>query len=226
MATRVNFETESYEGEALNAGELNLLREQLMMLAGSSALLRVLFQENQKRIEGAAEVAKNLLGAPFRGLSSADSEFGFQLIRPQHVRRTTAATEATAETWNFTFTANADYWLGFGTDNTTALNIDKRALVVPLGVAFTNGGQPLVEELLLQVGATTFPVVVLRHAWLADNANQVRFVPIRPNIWIPKQTVLGQVYSYAAGDNQLVLLGITFAKGDLLRAQNPTAIQT
>lgn len=225
--TKVVFENEEYNGEELTEQEKTLLLNQLYgVLAAESSVLAALFKENEEKIIGAAEVAKDKFASPFKGLSASDTEFGLQLIRPNHVLRTTGATETNANDWSFTFTADADYWIGRDTNNTTAINIDRRLLVMPLGVAFTQGATPIVEELLLQVGPTTYPVIVLRNSWLADNPNGVRFTRIRPMIWIPKQTVLGQVYSILAGINELVLVGLSFAMGDLLRAQAPTTVQT
>ena len=67
---------------------------------------------------------------------------------------------------------------------------------------------------------------VIRHGWYADNPNRIRFARLRPMIWVPKGTVLAQTYSTVAASQQMVLVGLSFVKGDLMRAQAPTAIQT
>ena len=227
MGSKVVFENEEYVGQLLLPAEEQLLKQQLYGVVGfNSALLMSLFKDNEEKILGAAQVAKAYFDAPYKGLSAGDSEFGMQLIRPQHILRSTAATEATAATWSFTFTVNGDYYVGFGTDNTTAINVDKRLLMVVLAVAFTQGVLPTVEELLWQIGSTTYPVDVIRHAWLADNVNQVRYSRIRPKILVPKQTAIVQSWSIAAQVQELVIVGLSFAKGDLLRTQNPSTVQT
>lgn len=223
---RVVWENEQFTGEELDGSEQKLLMDQVMGVLGyGNQLLTQLFKDNERNILAAASVAKASFKSPFRGLSAGDSEFAVQLIRPQHVRRSTAATEATAATWSFTFASGADYWLGFGTDNTTALNIDKRLLVLPLAVAWTSGTAPVVEELLWQQGSVIYPVMVIRHGWMTD-VNGVRFARIRPMILKPKSTTLVQNFSIAAGVDELVLIGLSFVMGDLARTQNPTAIQT
>lgn len=223
----VVFENETYNGETLTDDEQNLLKNQLYSILGAeSTILSSLFRENERKVIGAAEVAKEKLDAPFTGLSAGDSEFGMQLIRPGHVLRTTGSTETCETTWIRTLTADDDYWIGYGTNNTTAVNIDKRLLVLVLGVTFTSGNAPVSEELYLTVGSTTYPVMVLRNGWWADNPNGVRFTRIRPLIFVPKTTVLGRTYQELAGEQELVLVGISFGMGDLLRTRELSSVQT
>ena len=226
--SRVTFENEEFNGVDLTPAEEALLQKQLFgFLAGHSSFLEDLFKDSYPYIRAGLEVAKTELGgAPFRGMFGGDSELVMQLIRPAYVIRTTGATETADNTWSFTFTAGNDYWIGFGTDNTTAINIDKRACVVPLAVAWTQGGSPTVEELYVQLGGTAYPVNVVRHGWYADNINRVRYARIRPQIWRPKSRPLVQVRVLSASVQELVLVGIAFVMGDLARAQAPTTIQT
>ena len=224
--TVVIFEGEEYSGESLTDRELTVLHAQLPMLSADNGFLTQLFNDNLGKIQGALEVAKADIGGPFTGLSAGDSELGMQIIRPGYVRRSTAATEAITNDWAFTFAVTTDYWLGFGTDNTTAINVDKRILVMPMAVGWTQGPNPVVEELLIQLGQTTYPVNVIRHGWYADNPNRIRAARIRPMVWRPKSRPLVQTNQVNAGVDQLVLLGLTFGKGDLLRTLAPSTIQT
>ena len=231
--SEIVFEGEKWIGTALTDAERTLLLNQMYtVLAAESGFLGRLFHDNEAKIIGAAEVAKKQLEAPFAGLFASDSEFGMQLIRPAHVIRDTTAAETPIDDWTSNlisaagFTANSDYWIGYGTNNTTAINIDKRLLVMPMAVGFAQGGPPTVEEIMFQVGSTTYPIVVVRQAQYADNENNVRMARIRPMIWPGKSTVLAQVWSILASVQQLQLIGLSFAKGDLLRTQNITAVQT
>ena len=171
-------------------------------------------------------VAKDKFDAPFTGMSAGDSEIGMQKIRPGQILRTTAASETPSNTWSFSFTADADYWIGYGSNNTTAVNIDKDVLLLCLAMGFTQGSQPVVEEVLIKVGGTEYPVMVVRDAWTADNKFKVRAVPIRPFILVPKATCLGQTYSIAAGTNELVMYGLAFGMGRFLRKQEYTSVST
>ena len=224
----VIFENEEFNGTALTVSEEALLQKQLyQFIASHNSFLEDLFKDNYANIVAGLQVAKTELGsAPFRGMYAGDSELSMQLIRPAYVLRTTGATETAANDWTFTFTTGNDYWIGFGTDNTTAINVDKRACVIPLAVTWTQGGLPTVEEIYVQLGGTSYPVNVIRHGWYADNPNQVRYARIRPQIWRPKSRPLVQVRSISAAVQEMVLVGIAFVMGDLARAQAPTTVQT
>ena len=226
--SKVIFENEEFNGTELEPREEALLQKQLFgFIAAHNSFLEDLFKDNYANIVAGLQVAKTELGAaPFRGMYAGDSELAMQLIRPAYVRRTTDATETAANDWTFTFSAGNDYWLGFGTDNTTAINVDKRACVIPLAVAWTQGGVPTVEELYVQLGGVAYPVNVVRHGWYADNLNRVRYARIRPQIWKPKARPLVQVRVLTASVQELVLVGVAFVMGDLARAQAPTTIQT
>ena len=225
---KVIFENEEFNGVDLENKEQALLQKQLYgFIAPHNSFLEDLFKDNYANIVAGLQVAKSELGAaPFRGMYAGDSELSMQLIRPAYVLRTTGATEAPANDWTFTFTSGNDYWIGFGTDNTTAINVDKRACVVPLAVAWTQGGSPTVEEIYVQLGGTTYPVNVVRHGWYADNLNRVRVARIRPQIWRPKSRPLVQVRSISAASQELVLIGVAFVMGDLARTQAPSTVQT
>jgi hypothetical protein len=216
--TKVYFEGEEYTGLPLNPAGSDALDKSLRYIADGNDFLTNLFRDERDVLLGALEVAKAELGGQeFTGLYASDAEIGMQLIRPGQVLRSTAATEAVVVDWTVTFTADGDYWIGFGTNNTTAINVDKRACVVPMGVWFTQGGLPTVEELYIQLGGTTYPVNVIRHAWLADNSNRIPACRIRPMIWKPKSRPLVQVYSISAATMEMVLVGVTFGLGDYIR---------
>ena len=225
---KVMFENEEFNGMDLAPEEEALLQKQLFgFISSHNSFLEDLFKDNYANIRAGLQVAKSeLQAAPFKGMFAGDSELAMQLIRPAYVIRTTDATETADNTWSFTFTAGNDYWLGFGTNNTTAINVDKRACLVPLAVAWTQGGLPTIEEVYVQLGGTTYPVNVIRHGWYADNPNQVRYARIRPQIWRPKSRPLVQVRVLSASVQELVLVGIAFVMGDLARTQAPTTIQT
>lgn len=223
----VVFENESYVGKSLSPGEEAILARQIpTFLVAPGSFYEWLLRSNWDKVRGAAMIAKDRLGALITGISAADSEIGFQKIRSGHIRRTTGTTETADNNWSQDFTAGNDYYVGYSTNLTTAVNIDKDALVLVLGAMFTQGQQPVVEELYPQIGGTIYPVVVLRDSWVADNDFGVRGGPIRPLIAVPKATALWQTRETLAGTNELVLLGITFGMGRYLRQQSYSSIST
>lgn len=227
VAKTSSFQGEVYQREPLGEVEqAALLHGVYDLIAPHNATLIELYKQNQQNIIAAAEIAKAALGAQFGGMLPADSEFGVQPIRPQYFLRTTAATEAAATTWTFTFTVGNDYWVGFGTDNDEAINIDKRVCLLILGFSFTQGGSPIVEELFPTINGAQYPSIVIRHAWQADNYNQVRVCRSTPILLAPKATTIWTANSIIAGVNELVPLGLAFVKGDIARVTGAPTVQT
>lgn len=226
--TRLSFEGTEYEGDRLTQDEENLLSRHVReYIVGQNAWLGTLIESNWAAIQHAAYVAKAELDRPFRGLYAGDNEMGVQLIRPGHLLRTTATTETPQNDWTFTLTADADYWIGYSTNNQTAINIDKRiGALIWLGVDFSQGASPTVEELLPQVDGVNYPVQVIRHSWRADNDFGIRGCRIRPIIVKAGGNLMVQTYSIAQQQMEMLAVGLTFATGALMRLQAPSAVQT
>ena len=227
----VAIEGNPYATQELTSVEMEILQRQVISRQGEvgygNGFLQDLFQDNQNLIVDACKAAKHAFsGAAFKGLFAGDSQFGVSPILPNHVLRTTGATETNTNDWTRTFTADGDYWIGRDTDNTTAINIDKRLLVLVLGVAWSQPNAPTVEKIQFQIGNNIYPYQSVRHGWYRDNVHRMRAARLRPMIFAPKDTVLAQIYSLVAADQEMELLGLSFAKGDLLRAQAPTTVQT
>lgn len=219
--TEVRVAGKEYVGEALTGEEKKLLLHHVYdYLARGNPFLLETFKLNEEAIIGAAQVAKEKFDAAFNGTLAEDSQVGVQLIRPGHILRTTATMETASNTWSFSFAAGPDYWIGYGADNRLPVNIDRELLILMMGIDFGQNSTPVAEELLIHVGETTYPIIVIRQAWAADNRT-ARFHPILAE---PRQRVLGQTYSIAAGVNDLVLLGLTFGLGSKLRLQSYSSI--
>lgn len=222
--TTVEFAGRQIEGETLTDEERSLLLSTVYnYLAGGNQFLLDTFRINEQSIIGAAMVAKDKFDAPIKGVLAGDSEVAVQLLRPGHILRTTSTTETPTNDWTVTLTADDDYWIGFGTTNTSAINVSQYLTLLLLGISFSQGSNPVLEELLVQVGNTTYPVIVVRQSWAADNPNRVRAVRFHPILAEPRQTVLAQTYSIAAGSQELVLLGLALGPGRYLRKQTYAA---
>lgn len=225
MKVPVLFAGKEYAGDSLTPDEESILRKHLYnYLAYGNSFLYDLLRLNDESIIAAAAVAKEKFGVPFNGMLATDAQFGFQLLRPGHILRTTAATETPQNDWTVTLTADGDYWIGFDTNNTTAINIDKELLVLWLGIAFSGGSQPSLEELYIQVGEVTYAPWVVRNSWFADNTNKIRAARIHPILLAPKDTMLVQSYSIAQTTMEIVCLGLTFGFGRILRKTSYTSV--
>jgi hypothetical protein len=232
MAT-VEFAGKEYQGTELTEKERDILFKHVMdYLAAEDAFLQSLFTLNKESIEAAAMVAKNKFDAPFNGILAADPQIGVSLIRPGHILRDTSGTETPINTWDSegiqtgAFVSGSDNWIGYSTNNGTAVNIDKEALVVPMGLAFRQGQKPAVQEVRFQIGEVTYPVVVVDQAAFADNPNRVRAVRFHPLLMEPKQTVAATVWSETGGRQEMKLLGLTFGLGRFLRNTSYSSVST
>jgi hypothetical protein len=224
--TRVVFENEAYVGESLTDEEMKILTDQVFnIIAKDSDVLTSLYRDNQAKILGAAEVAKHELAAVFRGISAGDGEIGLNSIRAGYIKRSTSSTETPDWDWTFAFAAGNDNWIGYDTNNATAVNIDSRLLVLWLAVMWTSGNSPVVEDLQFQIGGTTYPMESVRGAWVADNNNNIRIARIRPKMLPPKSTLLVSSRETNAGTNELVAIGLAFGTGAFLRLAAPTTVQ-
>lgn len=229
MAT-VNFLGKQLTGIDLTPGEKAILdRDVFELLAAGNSFLKETLELNRQNIYATVAVAKNKLDAPFGGILAPDNEVGVQLLRPGHILRDTTTAETPINTWDSNsiesgaFAAGNDYYIGSGSTNSTAAVVSQYLTLLLIGAAFTQGAAPVVQELYIQVGETTYPIIVLRHAWMADNQNQIRAVRFPPILIEPRQTVLAQVRAEYAGRQELVLLGLAFGTGRYLRKQSYAA---
>jgi len=230
---KVTFAGKEYTGTELTDAERDLLFKHVFnYLAAGNDFLRGTFDLNKESIESAVMVAKSKLEAPFNGILAGDSQIGVQLIRPGHIMRGTGATETPLNTWDSfgitsgggAFVSGSDNWIGYGADNATAVNIDKEALLTPMGIMFSQGQAPVVSEVRFQIGETTYPVTGLRNAFVADTPNRIRAVRFHPLLMEPKQTVLGVAWSESGGRQEMQLLGLTFGLGRFLRQQSYSSV--
>lgn len=225
--TKVAFAGREMDGETLEDLEKELLLKTVYSyIAGGNQFLLDTFKMNEEAIIGTAMVAKDKFDAPIKGMLGSDSEVAIQKLRPGHLLRDTTAAETPVNTWDSesiatgAFASGNDYWIGFGTSNTTAVNVSQYLVLLMFGISFTQGASPVVEEVLLKIGNTEYPVIVLRHSWQADNPNRIRTVRFHPLLAESRQTVLAQVRSIAAGRQELVMEGLAFGPGRYLRKQS------
>ncbi len=229
QAQSLVIEQKSWPMTPLTIEERALLERQVLSRDGEIAFgngfLQDLFGSHHDLIIDACQAAKFALGGVnYKGMTADDGAFGVSLILPEHVLRTTATTETPQLTWDVTFTADGDYWIGYAANNQTAIHIDKRAMVLVLGLSWTQGWSPITEKIQFAEGGLTKPYQVVRHGWWADNVHRIRAARLRPMLWGSKDTVLAQTYQFVAGQQHMQLLGLTFAKGDMLRTQEVTTV--
>ena len=187
----------------------------LMLLDNSNAVLA-----------GVRAAKKKISGSPvFRGSMASSNELGMQLLRPGHIRRVNDnATETADNTWEFTATksttaASNQSWLGYGAaDYNTALSIDKRALMVVMGIVGYGSTCPF-SEIQIKQGMTDYVVETLEpFLYNADSPEQIPISRIRTRILPPRETLLAKIRSRMAGTYEVGLVGVAIGTGAYMKA--------
>lgn len=175
---------------------------------------------------GGQIVRKDTSWGTFEGYMAGADMMGFREIKPTDIMRTDDSTETANTTWEFSFAADDDYWIGYGSNNTTAATIDKYLGMVIVGVANLSDSQ-VVEQIRFKIGNVEYPPAVLKPALiLADTPHRVPVKPVPTMIIKPRDTVLGKAYSSSAATNELVLVGITYGRGQKLTNFAPTSVES
>jgi len=188
----------------------------------TAALLR----EKAAHIFVAGQIIKKAMGLTFDGYMAGSDKMGFREIKPCDIMRTTATTETPSDTWSFSFAADEDYWIGYGTDNSTAATIDKYIGMCIVGIANLSDSQ-VVEQVKFKVGNIEYPPIVLKPTLtLADTPDRIPVKRIPTIILKPRDTVLGKAYSSDAATNELVLIGVTYGKGNKLQNFTVSSVET
>ena len=106
---------------------------------------------------------------------------------------------------------------------TAAITVDARiGAIIILGVYFSQGSAVTVSNLYWQIGATTY----LRETLDSAGFSSARLARIRPKLLEAKGSALVQTWSAAAGTQKMTAFGLTFATGNYLRLEDPSAIRT
>jgi len=188
----------------------------------TSAILR----EKARHIFVAGQIIKQSMGLSFDGYMAGSDKMGFRPIKPFDIMRTTDATETPADTWSFSFTADEDYWIGYGTNNANPATIDKYIGIVITGIANLSDNQ-VVEQVKFKVGNVEYPPVVLKPVLtMSDSPDRVPAMRIPTIILKPRDTVQATTYSSAAATNELVLLGVTYGKGSKLLPLSVSTVES
>lgn len=204
----------------LSRAELDIFEAEFLSLPASFLANRKvmeIFQNNKNFILECAKIAKSKFDASFYGVD-AQTGFGWQLIRPEHVLRLTTDTGITNTEWKKTIAAPgwAD-WIG---TSTTPNKIKEEALLCILGL-LNYAPSPKAYAAILKVQNITYPAWYYERAMRVRNTLKVFALP-KPKAILPERTVYGQLKYSATGEDETGLLGITFAEASYLQEKTPT----
>lgn len=208
---------------ALDSKEGQIWEAEFVELTSAFALdqqgerIRAIFERSRSLIQGAAAIAK----AEFRGSSfggvDAQGGFGWQLLRPQHLRRLTTDAGVTDTDWKRTIAIPGwNYYIG----TATAFNqISRRALVVLLGL-INHDPSPKSVAMQLQIAGITYPIWDMYEPMKLEGGTRILSFP-KPKVIPPLEQLKVQLFDHAAGSDEPQILGITYAESGYLQLQQP-----
>lgn len=179
--------------------------------------IKAIFDRNRQFLHYAATVAKaQFKGEAFGGVD-ATGGFGWQLLRPEHVLHLTTDSDAVDIDWTRTVTAVGwNYFIG----TATAFNqINRRALVVLLGI-WNHNPSPKSIGALLQVENVTYPPYDFYSAMKANGGLRVWSFP-KPKIVTALAQITLRMRDIATGADEPQLVGLTYAESGYLQTQVP-----
>jgi len=190
-----------------------------------TGIVSSILRAKAQHLYAACMIARKKLDLSFTGFYAAPGELGWRHIKPCDIMRTTAATETPNDTWQFTFTANQDNWLGFAANNATTANIDKNICVCGVGLC-TPTANFEVEQLRFTIGNITFNPLQLKPIMsLADAPEGVRAIPMKTIMLTPKSTYSALSYSLVAHTCELIVVGVTYGDGKVLTDLTRTTVE-
>lgn len=175
------------------------------------------FENNKSFILECAKIAAAKFKASFYGVD-AQTGFGWQLIRPEHLQRLTTDTGVTNTEWKRTVAAPgwAD-WIG---TSTSPRKIKEEALLCVLGL-FNLSPSPKAYAAVFKVQNITYPVWYFERAMRVQNSLKVYALP-KPKAILPERNVYARLKYSATGEDETGILGITFAEASYLQTETPT----
>ena len=206
----------------IDEDELALFKAQFgaLLAAPSSDERKLMLDRLTAYVIAMRAIKHELNGIKFRGLNPEDTELGFGFIRPQFVR----AAAAYKTNWNIAFAAVATYydWLYEGAGAAFAVGKDFGLVITHLKSLVTP--TPFMAECRFEVGRTgiliPFDVRMLR---VGDTENGTSIVPIPTMILKPKASLYARAMADVADTDEVVLGGLVFGLGRVLKQENADA---
>ena len=179
--------------------------------------IRAVFERSRNLIRGAAAIAKaEFRGSSFGGIDTQGG-FGWQLLRPQHLRRLTTDAGVVNTDWKRTVAAPGwNYYVG----TATAFNqINRRALVILLGIV-NHDPSPKSVAMQLQIAGITYPVWDYYNAMKLEGGIRTWSFP-KPKVIPALEQLKIQLFDHATGSDEPEILGVTYAEAGYLQLQAP-----
>ncbi len=193
-------------------------------LNNMSAVLR----QKAAHILAGGMIAKKKIGGglSFGGYYANVGVLGWRHIKPIDVLRTTSTTETPYDSWSISYSAGNNNYIGYSTDRSTTINIDKNICVVPVAIGNKTVENQVIEQVKFKVGDNDFkPVMLDPMLHFIDSEFNMPVIPMKTMIFPPRGKIFAQARASASGTNQLVLVGVTFGDGGYLTDLTRTTVE-
>jgi len=206
--------------EELGKEELEIFDAEFLSLPASFLADRKvmeIFENNKAFILECAKMAKAKFNASFWGVD-AQTGFGWQLIRPEHLLRLTTDTGVANTEWKKTIAvAGWADWIG---TSTTPNKIKEEAILCILGL-FNYSPSPKAYACVMKIQNITYPVWYFERSMRLQNSLKVFALP-KPKAILPERTIYAQLKYSATGEDETGILGICFGEAIYLQDKTPT----
>lgn len=172
--------------------------------------MSAMYETNVAYLLETLQVAKGYFhGRPFAGENARVNEFGFTLIRPEHVGFTTWDGENTGTGWGD--------WCGTAAAPRT---LSEESMIVILGL-INYDPSPKTSAVRVTIGNTSFPTWYLEQSQRIPGALQMKELANKVYIG-PETTFSFRKKRDAVGFDSLALLGLSYVQGNELAEESPT----
>lgn len=207
----------------ITQNELSTFKAQFgALLAAPGSEERKLMLDRLANYIFALRAIKHELGdVKFAGLNPEDTELGFGAIRPQFTRGADPAAYKT--TWSIAFAASATWYDWFYEGAAAAFSVGKDFGLVITHLKSLVTPAPFMSECKFEVGRTGILIPSdVRGLRVGDTENGVSIVPIPTMILKPKAGFYGRAKADVAGTDEVVLGGLIFGLGRVLKEETAT----
>lgn len=178
------------------------------------------FERHKSQVVEALKIAKYQIEADFGGINAGTNEIGWSSIQPNFILATGTPTYSTS-TWrkNYLTSDVTTMWKDFVGASGSQRQLSKYATMILLGV-YDPVDVPKISAMKATIKGKEYPIWYMQEALQAGA--HIYELP-KPMVIEKEQPMHLRVKVAQAGDDELSLLGIYFAKGDHLRDESAYA---
>lgn len=238
--TELELYGETYTLSGMDETEIKYYDRQFDALVGTTdSVLRAILGERKDTVfQGIRAIKSKLENRKFRGLNPRDTEIGFSLIRPGHVKggdrgfaTLNALMDGTSMGWRMWYASAVvwDDWLASAANTGFLLSEDHGLIITHL--SSYNSPTPYTAAVRFTFGRTQLVPIDVQDMMLGDNETNVAHFPIPTIVCLPETSLLARTVSHDSlrlateRIDYLRLGGFTVGLGRFLSVENYSAVR-